>query len=202
MSSPLEPRKDPGSAAEDQPTKHSEVGTSHPILVGAVIAIGLAASIGVWTAHRSSPLVAFGLVAVVLVSTWLAIIDFREYRLPNRIVGSLALAVTVGALVAAVADDDLDRAWRAIGLGAAMSVVLFFFNLVGGLGMGDVKYGYPMGVSVGWFGWDALVTALLVTTIASGIVAVGALALGKGRHYRLSYGPYMALGLAVGLVLA
>jgi leader peptidase (prepilin peptidase)/N-methyltransferase len=79
-------------------------------------------------------------------------------------------------------------------------VVLLVLNIVGGLGMGDVKYGYPMAATVGWFGWDALFVALLVTTLAGAAVAVAILIRGGGRNQHLAYGPYMALGLAVSLI--
>jgi hypothetical protein len=49
----------------------------------------------------------------------------------------------------------------------------------------------------------------MATTVAGAVVAVlvliggsGGAAAGRGRHQRLSYGPYMALGLVIGLVAA
>lgn len=165
-----------------------------------VIGLGVCAVALVVYVHRSVWLGALALAVVVGVSTWLAVIDFRVHRLPNRIVGPLAASVTIGLLVAGFAEDDFARAGRAIGFGVGTAAVLLVLNLVGGLGMGDVKYGYPMAATVSWFGWDALFVALLVTTLAGAAVAVAMLVRGGGRNQHLAYGPYMALGLAVSLI--
>ena len=165
-------------------------------------AIGFAGAVAIAWRHRSSAFAVVALPAVVAVSAWLSIIDFREHRLPNRIVGPLAAAVTVGVVAAGLVADDLDRSARAIGFGLVLSAVLLAASLIGGLGMGDVKYGYPMAATVGWFGWDALSTAIVVTTVSGAAVATILLVAGRGRQHQLSYGPYMALGLVVGLVVA
>lgn len=167
-----------------------------------VAAIGVAATVAVVVAFGQSPIAA-GLFAVVLLtSTALSIIDFREHRLPNRIVGPLALGVVVSVVAAGIVNEDLGRSWRALGMGLALSVVLFAVNVVGGIGMGDVKYGFPMAATVGWFGWDALSIAIMFTTVAAAVVAVVVLLQGRGKDHQLAYGPYMALGLAVGLLAA
>ena len=167
-----------------------------------LIAVGVVATALVLWSHRDAPLRAPWLAAILLVSTWLAVIDAREHRLPNRIVGPLAAGVTVVVAVAGWADGDLARGWRALAMGVAASAILLLVNLIGGLGMGDVKYGYPAAATVGWFGADALVVAALVTTMVGGLVAALVLARGRGWGHRLSYGPFMALGLAAGLFAA
>lgn len=171
-----------------------------------VAAAGLAGAVGVlighWSATVGGPAMALFLALVVLVSAWLAVIDFREHRLPNRIVGPLAVAVVLAVLLVGLAEDDLGRAGRALGLGLTISAFLLLANIIGGLGMGDVKYGFPMAATVGWFGWDALSITIVVTTLAGAVVAGAMLLAGRGRSHRLSYGPYMALGLVGGLLAA
>lgn len=188
---------------QDQPLDNSaHDGQSKPFgrLDLFVVAVGVILTAAVATVHRATPLGGFSLAMVVAVSTWLAVIDFRVHRLPNRIVGPLAAAVTIGLLIAGFVEDDMARAWRAIGLGLITAFILLIANLVGGLGMGDVKYGFPMAATVGWFGWDALFVALLVTTFAGAVVAVIVLLAKRGKDRHLAYGPYMALGLAVSLI--
>jgi leader peptidase (prepilin peptidase)/N-methyltransferase len=176
--------------------------TSLGRLDAAVVVLGLSAAVAVAVAYRTAPIQAVLLVAMVVVSTWLSVIDFREHRLPNRIVGPLALAVLVSVLAAGLIDDDLARSWRALGFGAALSAILLLANIVGGLGMGDVKYGFPMAATVGWFGWDALSIAVMITTVTAAGFAIVLLVRGGGRHQQLAYGPFMALGMAVGLLAA
>ncbi len=167
-----------------------------------VIAIGATLAVFVVIGHRSSPLTAAGLGLVILVATWLAVVDFREHRLPNRIVGPLAAAVTGGLALAALSTGDIRRGLVAVLAGAGLSGFLLLLSIFGDLGMGDVKFGYPIGAVLGWFGWNAILVALLVTTVGGALVGVALLVSGKGATYRLSYGPYMALGLAAGLLYA
>ena len=186
------------------PAEAPRPGIARPtgLVDGVVVGLGAAGALAVAAGHRATPLLAAALAGAVVVSAWLSIIDFREHRLPNRIVGPLAAAATAVVVVAGLAEGDPARTARALGLGLAVSAVLLAANLLGGMGMGDVKYGFPVGVLVGWFGWDALVVTILVTTAAGGLVAVGLLVRGLGRGHHLSYGPYMALGLVAGLLAA
>jgi leader peptidase (prepilin peptidase)/N-methyltransferase len=161
----------------------------------------LAAGAVAWT-HRDQPLSAAALTVVVAVSAWLTIIDLREHRLPNRIVGPLAAAVTLGLGVAGLVDDDLGRAGQAILIGVLASLLFLVGNLFGGLGMGDVKYAFPAAAVLGWFGRDALMTAALVTALSGALVALAVLARGRGRDHALPYGPFMAAGLVSGLLVS
>lgn len=173
---------------------------------GLAASVGVAGAVGVlighWSAAVGGPALAVFLAVVVLVSAWLAVVDFREHRLPNRIVGPLAVAVAAVLLLTGLAEDDLGRTGRAVGLGLMVSAFLLLANIIGGLGMGDVKYGFPMAATVGWFGWDALSVTIVITTLAGAVAAGAMLLAGRGRSYRLSYGPYMALGLVGGLLSA
>lgn len=195
--------------APDERQPSATDGSSGPPWIGslsridvAVGTIGLVATAAVVVSFRQSPIAAVLFAAVLLTSTWLAIIDFREHRLPNRIVGPLALAVLICVVVAGLVEADLGRSGRALGMALALSVVLFVVNLVGGIGMGDVKYGFPMAATVGWFGWDALSITIMFTTVLAAVVAMVALLQGRGKDYEFAYGPYMAMGLAVGLFVA
>ncbi len=173
-----------------------------PVAVGVTIAIGTVATALVVAAYRDAPSTAIALCVVLVVSVWLSAIDVREHRLPNRIVGPLAAAVAIGVIVAGLADDDLARSWRSLAFGVGVALVLLIANIVGGLGMGDVKYGFPMAATVGWFGWDAVSVAIMVTSLSGAVAAVAVLAIDRTLKRQLPYGPFMALGLAAGLLFA
>lgn len=192
---PVDPVNGPESGGEAD-------GSVHPLRDGLAVLVGVGAAVAVLLLHRSNPLTALGTAGVVLVSTWLAVIDFREHRLPNRIVGPLAGAVAAWVVVAGLVEGDLGRTIRALGFGLVVAGFLLVASIVGGLGMGDVKYGFPMAATVGWFGWDALSVTIVVTTVSGAAVAIVMLVIGRGRGAHLSYGPYMALGLACGLLAA
>lgn len=143
-----------------------------------------------------------GLVAVLAVSAWLSVIDLREHRLPNRIVGPLAGAVAVWLVALGVVTGDLGRTAAALGWGCAAFGVFLLLNLTVGLGMGDVKYAWPVAATLGWFGWPALKVGIYGLIVSGGIVAVVLLARGRSKDTRVAYGPYMAFGLLCGLAQA
>lgn len=163
--------------------------------------VGVASAAAMTVAYRTEPVLAICLVAMVAVSTHLSAIDLREHRLPNHIVGPLSLVVVFAVVIGGVVEEDLRRAGTALALGVATSVLLLLVHLAGGLGMGDVKYGFPAGATLGWFGAGAVFQAAVITTAVGAAVAVWMLSTGHGRGSRLPYGPCMAVGL-VGALLA
>lgn len=99
---------------------------------------------------------------VVLVAT---VTDLRSRRIPNWLV--------VPFLLAGIAVSGWMQGWRGIGhslagigLGAALFGILF---CMGGMGMGDVKLCAAIGA---WIGPGQLLTALVITGIAGGVMAV------------------------------
>ncbi len=137
---------------------------------------------------------------MVIVATWLSVIDLRSHRLPNPIVGALAAAVVVSVLAAGIVVGDVGRSSRAIAFAMAAVAIFFIANLVGGMGMGDVKYVFPLVTALGWFGWLAIASAAVATAITGAAAATAALATGRGRKYRLPYGPFMSIGFVAGLL--
>lgn len=103
---------------------------------------------------------------VGVVAALAAAFDVREGRIPNWL--------TVGGLVAGLALGGFGGwaglGWAAGGAAVAFAVGLPFF-LLGGFGGGDVKLLAAVGALVGL---DRLPTALLVTALAGGVLAVGA----------------------------
>ncbi len=173
--------------------------TAARVIVAALTVAGMAA---VTRAHWSDPAVAVALAVLVGIAGWLAIIDFEIRRLPNKIVGPLAAVVTAVVVLAGLLSEDPGRSAKAVLLGLAALGFFLIGNLIGGMGMGDVKYAYPIGTTLGWYGAQPLISAALVTVVAGGLAAVFVLASGKGRRYRLAYGPFMSLGLVAGLLVA
>ena len=74
-----------------------------------------------------------GLVAVAAVAGWLSLIDWREHRLPNNIVGPLAAGVAIWILAMGVVLDDLGRSMVALGWGWVGLAVFLVLHLVAGM---------------------------------------------------------------------
>lgn len=146
-------------------------------------------------------ILAFALTAIACLAG--AVVDVRKRRIPNRI--------TFPAMLVLLAVHGLCSGLpglRESGLGLTGGfLVMLVPYLFGVLGAGDVKLMAAVGAGLGS---DALLTAVLFTSLAGGLQFVlwlGWLRLTRGkwgRGYRLCYGPAIAAGAlgAMALILA
>ena len=127
----------------------------------------------------------------------LSIIDFKSHRLPNKLVGwFIATQILIVAVISWMA-SDLDRFGTALGIAGVTTIVYLLLYLVsrGSLGMGDVKFAFPLGLCVGWYSSDQWLVAIFVSFLIAGVVAViGLVTKRMTRKSRLAFGPYMFLG--------
>jgi leader peptidase (prepilin peptidase) / N-methyltransferase len=135
------------------------------LIVAVIAAAGVT---GVAVTHRFEPVAGVGLVTMVIALAVLADIDLRTQRLPNHIVGPLAFGVTVAAIVGGVVIDDMARAGIAIVVGLVFAAALLIANIAGGMGMGDVKLSFPIGVVAGWLGTNAVLATGFVGSLTGG----------------------------------
>lgn len=127
----------------------------------------------------------------------LSIIDFKTHRLPNHLVGwFVAVEILIIGLTGWMA-SDFARLLTALGLAATamISYVLLYLLSRGSLGMGDVKFAFPLGLCVGWYSPGNWLAAIFVSFLIAGLVAVIGLVTKRiTRKSRLAFGPYMFLG--------
>jgi leader peptidase (prepilin peptidase)/N-methyltransferase len=137
----------------------------------------------------------------------LAVIDARTRRLPNRLVALLTAGGLIFFTSAAIVEQNLPALWRALaGLGISFAIYLVISLAArGGLGAGDVKLAAPVGLYLGWLGWEALVWGIVLAFVVGGMAGL-ALAARKRRLRGLTvpFGPFMFAGvmLTAGLVTA
>ena len=133
----------------------------------------------------------------------LAVIDARWRIVPNRIVYP-ALLVALAALLA------LDLGGRDVSLvrglvaAAAYAGPLLAIALAvpGGMGMGDVKLAALVGLVAGSLGTSHVLVAAGIGIVAGGLGGVLAIVvLRRGRKQHMPFGPYLAGGGVVGLLL-
>jgi leader peptidase (prepilin peptidase)/N-methyltransferase len=84
-------------------------------------------------------------------------------------------------------------------LGTALATVgmylLFYLLSRGSLGMGDVKFAFPLGLCVGWYTAEYWLVAIFVSFVLAGFVAItGLVRKQMNRKSRLAFGPYMFVG--------
>lgn len=161
-----------------------------PVLTGALVAALLAITVG------PSPELPVYLLAAVP-ALLLAMIDLRCLRLPDPLVG--ALAVTAGAPLAVLRPERVGLA-----LGAAVAVLTAYtiLALLGGLGLGDVKLAAVLALILGFAGLPALGVGLVAPHVINGPFAVYLLATRRGGRRRpIPFGPALLAGALAGIAL-
>lgn len=134
------------------------------------------------------------LAVFILFGLWLSIIDIRSHRLPNQVVGAMALLLISLQAVIALTQSQPDRLIAALATALATTlvyVVLYMFSR-GSMGMGDVKFAFPLGLVIGWHNPEQWLSAIFLTFCLAGIVALTGIAL-KRTSWKsaLALGPYM-----------
>lgn len=148
-----------------------------------------------------SALPAFILLSVLGVQ--LARIDVSLHLLPNPVVLSLLVGGLLCLLVATIGGEPWPHLARALGGAAILFVIYLILALISpaGLGMGDVKLAAPVGLYLGYLGWNQLLYGALLGFILNGIVTVLVVARNrKERTAEVAHGPSM-IGSAVGIGL-
>ena len=152
---------------------------------------------------RLAPYLLFFAVLVVV-----AVVDLEHSLIPDRVVfPALGLSVLATAVASVVDGTPATLVWATLGAVAFCAGLLAVHLLnPAGMGFGDVK----VALLLGWFlGWSAagvgealgrVLVAMLAASMAGSLVGLVALARrGRGAHY--PFGPWLALGVVVVLLL-
>jgi leader peptidase (prepilin peptidase)/N-methyltransferase len=87
------------------------------------------------------------------------------------------------------------------GLNTLIYVILFAISR-GSLGMGDVKFAFPLGLCVGWYAPELWLVAVFGTFVIAGLIAtLGMLTKRINRNSKLALGPYMYVSTSIICVL-
>jgi leader peptidase (prepilin peptidase)/N-methyltransferase len=146
--------------------------------------------------------------AAVLLGPFLAVlvaisvIDIRTKRIPNRIVYPSFVVAAISIAAADVAGSELDVVRAGIGA-LAYGGGLLIVALVSprGMGMGDVKLAGLVGLVCGAVGLRFVGVAAGVGIVLGGVGAIGALLTGAGRKSALPFGPFLAAGAVVAVLV-
>jgi leader peptidase (prepilin peptidase)/N-methyltransferase len=142
--------------------------------------------------------------ALAFVCVVLTVIDATTRLLPNRITLP-ALPIVAGLLVvASLGEHEPGRLVRAAVAGAAVWLVFLALYLIypAGMGYGDVKFVPTLGVALGWLSWKALVVGMFSAFLLGGLTGVGGMLLLRlSRKHLLPFGPWLATGALVGVLV-
>jgi leader peptidase (prepilin peptidase)/N-methyltransferase len=125
----------------------------------------------------------------------LSAIDLKVHRLPNYLVGWFT-ATQIATLITLSFDNlnDLKMPLLVAAGTTAIHLILFILSR-GALGMGDVKFASPLGLTVGWYVPELWLMAIFSSFSFAGLVALIGLATKRlTRNSPIAFGPYMFLG--------
>ena len=134
------------------------------------------------------------LVVFIGFGTRLSVIDLKVHRLPNQLVAWFT-ATQIATLIALSLDEINDlKLPILVAIGTSAIYLILFVLSRGSLGMGDVKFAFPLGLTVGWYAPELWLIAIFGTFLSAGVVAlVGIIAKRMNRESKLALGPYMFL---------
>lgn len=131
-----------------------------------------------------------------------ASIDLTVHRLPDVLTLGGVPAVAA-LLVLASALEDRGDAWIQVLWALIVAVPVLFVIALGGMGLGDVKLGLLLALTLGWFATTTALLGLMLGFIIGGVWALMlVLARRANRSTAFAYGPSMMLGALLALVLS
>lgn len=170
------------------------IGRNEPLRVAATVLL-----VGLWVVdlavHHSTTQKVLGLV-LIAVLVRITVSDLEERKIKNSVTFPAAVAAILIGLV--MHPSGLPGQLLA---GVATGAFLTLFAIVsrGGLGMGDAKLGFVLGLFLSRY----VITALVVGLLASAVLSIGVLVvrgLSAGRRTAIPLGPFLALGGVVALL--
>lgn len=133
----------------------------------------------------------------------LTVTDLDTKLIPNRILGPSVVVGPVLLVVGWLFATDSGSPLRALGGGLAYFAVMYVLALIarGGLGFGDVKLAFLIGLFAGYLSWGAVVVAGVGGFLIGGVVSVGLLVgRTRGRKDEIPFGPFMTVAGVVAVV--
>lgn len=130
--------------------------------------------------------------------------DIVSLRIPNKLNLAFGLTMLVTTFSATLFFDvTLESFVRAVLAGIVLMAVFLFAHLLhpSGLGMGDVKLAFGLGIFLGWFSIQALLTGLFTAFLMNGFSAL-VVVCSKEKPAVLPFAPALVVGSLLGLILA
>jgi leader peptidase (prepilin peptidase) / N-methyltransferase len=135
----------------------------------------------------------------------LTFIDLELHRLPDKFTFSAAIGAGVLLLLPAIAYGEwalYGRAW----LGSlVMGVSYFVMCLIypKGMGIGDVKLAFGLGLGLGYLGWSFVIVGYLAAFCLGAIVSIGLIVAARaGLKTMIPFGPFMIAGALLAFLVA
>ena len=133
-----------------------------------------------------------------------SVIDLEHHIIPNRIVYPTIVVCLPLLALAALAQGDMSRLGRAL-LGAAGAwALLLLVHLISptGMGFGDVRLSFVLGLFLGWLSLGHVAIGLFLGFVLGAVVGMGLVILaGRNRKDAVPFGPFLAAGAVVAVLV-
>jgi leader peptidase (prepilin peptidase)/N-methyltransferase len=127
-------------------------------------------------------------------------IDLEHYLIPNRVLYPVGFIAGPLLVVGSALDDEWGAMARAL-LGAVCAFAFFLLlHLIvpRGMGFGDVRLSFLLGLFLAWIGWAELFGGLFAGFLLGALVGGVLIALGRrGRRQHIPFGPFLAAGTMI-----
>jgi leader peptidase (prepilin peptidase)/N-methyltransferase len=143
----------------------------------------------------------FLLFAVLLA---ISVIDLQLQIIPNRIVYPAIFASIPLLALAAAAEQDWSPLGRALIGAAAAWFALLVIHLIspGGMGFGDVRLSFLLGLFLGWLSYGHVVTGLFLGFLLGAVLGLLLVAVRlRSRTDHVPFGPFLASGAALAILI-
>jgi leader peptidase (prepilin peptidase)/N-methyltransferase len=135
-------------------------------------------------------------IVLVLLLVPVTLIDLDTHTIPNKITYP---GFVVGLALIAVLETDALAEHLIASAAAGGFLFVAWFAYPRGMGMGDVKLAFVLGIFLGRAVAPAMFTAFIAGALVGGLV-IARMGVKEGRKAGIPFGPWLALGGVVGLL--
>lgn len=129
-----------------------------------------------------------------------SLIDLEHQIIPNRIVYPTIMVCLPLLALAALVGGDLDSLVRAVVGAAGAWALLLMVHLASpsGMGFGDVRLAFVLGLFLGWLSLGHVVLGVFMGFVLGALIGLGlVLFSGRSRKDSVPFGPFLAAGAAL-----
>ena len=167
--------------------------------------------LGDWTTHVENGWDLVGLVALiaavlafVFYGVRLSVTDVRLHLLPNKLLFPWMRWALLLLVIAGLTHGDPQRALRTVAGGVVLFIGYLLLHLLSrsGMGMGDVKLAFVLGLYLGFASWWHVLWGTMFAFLLGALVALVGIVAGRmGHKTAIPFGPFMIVGALLALAI-